>query len=143
MSIPLKPQCNNMISMRSFHKASIFRLDPSLVERTSKQRRKNIIMRSLPLRHAPVMLIGARCYWSLARDAPAGALYVLGVGSALEQCAREARSSLTAPRSFQNEVLRCARVPPVLSHLSDVPGVGRVFMRDVSSTGRVLSLRHR
>lgn len=137
MSIPLKPQCNNMISMRSFHKDSIFRLDPSLVERTSKQRRKNIIMRSLPLRHAPVMLIGARCDWSaaaaLASDAP----------MAHYMCFASRLTAVFSLRSLQNEALFSARVPAVLSRLSDVPSVRRVFVCDVSSTGRVLPLRHR
>lgn len=85
------------------------------------------------------MLISARCDWSsaatLASDARDGALYVLGVRSAL--------TAVFSLRSLQNEALFCARVPAVLSRLSDVPSVRRVFMRDVSSTGRVLPLRHR
>jgi len=95
-------------------------------------------MKSLPLRHAHVMLmvravIGRRLQRSRVTSPRAHYMY-LAPGSALTE-------SVTI--NLQHEALCCARVPHVLSRVSDEPGVGRVFMRDVSSTGRVLQLRHR
>lgn len=108
--------------------------------KTSKHRRKKILnlYEVTSITSCACNVNGARCDWStaavLARDVTARALYVPRVRRALTE---------SVIINLQHEALFSARVCPVRSRVSDEPGVGRVLMRDVSSTGRVLQLRHR